>query len=166
MRSQTAILRQYQLLEFKFLLKEVTVNKSRKFESFYATTTRFSIAGHAIKEYRLSSLQPIHSHTGIPPRIYAANVHSRPARQECVTYTHGPTQIHLNRWSIFAFIFNMQDFFKSVTLFAKYFSKYFFFFLAALRKSVFPAAGSRHIAFDIVLSRRAARNIRTKSLQI
>ena len=102
---------------------------------------------------------------GIPPCICAANVHSRPARQECATYIHGPTQIHLNRWSLFAFIFNMQDFFKSVTLFAKYFSKYFFFFLAALRKSVFPAAGSRHIAFDIVLSRRAARNIRTKSLQ-
>ena len=34
MRSQTAILRQYQLLEFEFWLKEVTVNKSRKFESF------------------------------------------------------------------------------------------------------------------------------------
>lgn len=57
------------------------------------------------------------------------------------TFTGGPSV---------AFIFNMQDFFKSVTLFAKYFSKYFFFFFWLYCESLFFRPQAPDISLSIL----------------
>ena len=128
MRSQTAILRQYQLLEFEFWLKEVTVNKSRKFESFKRQPPGFLLLAMQSKNTGyLRSSQPAAIWASRHAYVLPMSIRALHGRNALLIYTG------LRRFTLTGGLFSLsylicRIFFKSVTLFAKYFSKYFFFF--------------------------------------